>query len=230
MQPPSRSRFYASRATRSVEEAVWLSPHLPGLPGPAGLGTLRRVAHHRLPRFRRASSLHRSRCEFALDPDAKTRWSPSSSHSARLSGDSGKHSRALSVSPSEDSRSTHPARDEVLPLLPFERQEAYGRLGFLFDPRLGLFGTVPRGKHETALLFEDLLKLFVSLRPAGIRIAELGGLVEHVLLDLPQQSSQPFRQFPATHKLLLPRVPPDQNGLPLLDILRPELDAYRHAP
>src|SRR5215212_11553225 len=75
MQPPSLVGFYALRATRSAEEAVCLSPHLPRLFGPAGLGTSRRrasLACRRLPRFLRASSLHRSRCELALEPDAKT--------------------------------------------------------------------------------------------------------------------------------------------------------------
>src|SRR3712207_4738065 len=55
-----------------------LSPHLPGLLGPAGLGTSRRAARRRLPRFLRASSLHRSRCELALGLDAKTHHGPAS--------------------------------------------------------------------------------------------------------------------------------------------------------
>jgi hypothetical protein len=73
IQPPSPVGSYALRATRSVEEAVCLSPHLPGPLDPAGIGTSRRAGRRRLPRLRRASSLHRSRCGLALELDAKTR-------------------------------------------------------------------------------------------------------------------------------------------------------------
>src|SRR3712207_6410071 len=82
MQPPSLIGCYALRATRSAEEAVCLSPHLPGSSGPAGLGTSRRVARRRLPRFLRASSLHRSRCELALGLDAKTHHASASRESS----------------------------------------------------------------------------------------------------------------------------------------------------
>src|SRR3712207_8418338 len=63
----------ALRATRS-QKRLPASPHIfqNGNGRSAGLGTLRGEAPRGLPRFRGASSLHRSRCGLALGLDAKT--------------------------------------------------------------------------------------------------------------------------------------------------------------
>src|SRR3712207_8495607 len=44
------------------------------------------------------------------------------------------------------------------------------------------------------------------------------------------RSTQPLGQPFAVRELLLPRVAAHEHGLMLLDVFRPELDAYRHAP
>src|SRR3712207_3660384 len=131
----------------------------------------------------------------------RTLWRAARSLSAGLAS---RAAPCLSVGPGEDSSLAGPARDEVLTLLALEGQEADRGLRLIFYLLLGLLGAIPGGDDETALLSDDLFKLFVTLGLAGVLVAEARGLAKHVLLDLVHQSPQAHGQTLAVHELFLP--------------------------
>src|ERR687890_1040489 len=128
----------------------------------------------------------------------------------------------LSVCPGEDGGTAWPPREEILPLLPLEGQEPDRGPGVFLDLLLRLRHTVPGGDNKTALSGDDLPELLVAFGPTGVRIAELRGLKQHIILDLAYHSLQPVGQLLPAHEHLLPCIAPNEDGLPLLDILGPE--------
>src|SRR5215210_5898480 len=136
----------------------------------------------------------------------------------------------LSVRPGEYGDLAGPAGDEVFTLFPLEGQQADGGLCVRLYFLLGLIRAVPGGDDEPALLPDDLRELLVASGPAGVRIAELRRLPQHVLLDLAHHGPQSCGQLLSVHKFFLSGVAPDEDGLLLLDVPRPQLHAYGHTP
>src|SRR5918992_5766574 len=93
---------------------------------------------------------------------------------------------STSVSTGEDGSSSRPSRHEVLPLFPLEGQESDRGPGVFLDLLLCLVGAVPGGYYETALFGDDLPEHLIAFSLAGVSLAELRCLPQHIRLDLAQ--------------------------------------------
>src|SRR5438094_1297096 len=106
---------------------------------------------------------------------------------------------------------------------------ANGRLRLVLDLRFAIGRPAPGGDDEAGTSFHHLLELFVGRDPLSVLVAERAGTIEQGPLHVVEQLLDTSRQSVHGEALFLAGVAAGDEHSRLLDVLRTDFDAQRHA-